>query len=222
MKPTVTKAPSDGATSSKAHLLASAWQRAIACYYHMSDNPDVSTTQHCGQEKPLTKCGLFLNHHHHLAMPQWWTIWKLRTITHDRVRAIYEAAKDPDTPKLTTTLNLQPITEVLKWTKCHLDAYLATAEVYLEQNVDPCKFYKTPWVTTQVVAIMRRCMVWQHYVYINHSSIIIQFFIIYLSLCDWCAPEGGRKSSTHYSSNLTSAWYCTKLKISHVFIYFIN
>jgi hypothetical protein len=25
----------------------------------------------------------------------------------------------------------------MKWTKHHLDAYLATAEVYLEQNVDP-------------------------------------------------------------------------------------
>jgi hypothetical protein len=82
--------------------------------------------------------------------------------TCDRVWAIYKRAKDPDNNKLTATLHLQPITEVLKWMKCHLDAYLATDEVYLEQNVDPAKFYKTPWVTTQLVAITRRCMVWQH------------------------------------------------------------
>jgi len=30
-----------------------------------------------------------------------------------------------------------PVEEILKWTKTHLDAYLATAEVILEQNVDP-------------------------------------------------------------------------------------
>jgi hypothetical protein len=35
------------------------------------------------------------------------------------------------------TLHAQPIKEVMKWMKCHLDAYLATAEVYLEQNIDP-------------------------------------------------------------------------------------
>jgi hypothetical protein len=46
----------------------------------------------------------------------------------DRVWAIYERTKDINKPKLTTTLHLQPIMEVLKWTKRHLDdAYLATA-----------------------------------------------------------------------------------------------
>ena len=29
-----------------------------------------------------------------------------------------------------------PVDEILMWTKMHLDAYLATAEVILEQNVD--------------------------------------------------------------------------------------
>jgi hypothetical protein len=48
-----------------------------------------------------------------------------------------QTTRDPDNPELTTTLHLQPITEVLKWMKCHLDAYLATAEVYLEQSIDP-------------------------------------------------------------------------------------
>jgi len=34
-------------------------------------------------------------------------------------------------------LHRSPIDEILTWTKSHLDAYLATAEVILEQNVDP-------------------------------------------------------------------------------------
>jgi hypothetical protein len=31
---------------------------------------------------------------------------------------------------------MQPIKAVMQWIKCHLDAYLATAKVYLEQNVE--------------------------------------------------------------------------------------
>jgi hypothetical protein len=34
-------------------------------------------------------------------------------------------------------LHAKPLEEILKWTKAHLNAYLATAEVILEQNVDP-------------------------------------------------------------------------------------
>jgi hypothetical protein len=34
-------------------------------------------------------------------------------------------------------LNARPLEENLNWTKAYLDAYLATAEVILEQNVDP-------------------------------------------------------------------------------------
>jgi hypothetical protein len=34
-------------------------------------------------------------------------------------------------------LHSQPLEQILKWTKSHLDAYLVTAEVILEQNVDP-------------------------------------------------------------------------------------
>jgi hypothetical protein len=30
-----------------------------------------------------------------------------------------------------------PIDQILNWTKSHLNAYLATAEVILEQNIDP-------------------------------------------------------------------------------------
>jgi hypothetical protein len=32
---------------------------------------------------------------------------------------------------------VRPLEQILTWTKAHLDAYLATAEVILEQNVDP-------------------------------------------------------------------------------------
>ena len=34
-------------------------------------------------------------------------------------------------------LHRLPVEEILNWTKTHLDAYLATAIVILEQNVDP-------------------------------------------------------------------------------------
>jgi hypothetical protein len=142
MKHTVTKAPSDGATCFLQGQIASAWQGAIACYYHerqpgCSYNPSLWATKTIDQ-----------------VWTKFQTIWLccngelygkdykeqqaivLQT-THKIVQAIYERAKDGDNPELTTTLHSQPITEVLNWTKCHLDAYLATAEVYLEQNVDP-------------------------------------------------------------------------------------
>jgi hypothetical protein len=45
--------------------------------------------------------------------------------------------KDQVSKEDSNTLHSQPIEEVMKWTKCHLDVYLATAEVYLEQNVNP-------------------------------------------------------------------------------------
>jgi hypothetical protein len=53
------------------------------------------------------------------------------------VKQIYEASKGNVSKWDSSILHAQPIEEVLKWTKCHLDAYLATAEVYLDQNVDP-------------------------------------------------------------------------------------
>jgi hypothetical protein len=34
-------------------------------------------------------------------------------------------------------LHARPLEQILTWTKAHLDAYLATAEVILEQNIDP-------------------------------------------------------------------------------------
>jgi hypothetical protein len=57
--------------------------------------------------------------------------------TRESVQRIYRQSKDQVSEEDSNTLHAQPIEEVMKWTKCHLDAYLATAEVYLEQNVDP-------------------------------------------------------------------------------------
>jgi hypothetical protein len=53
------------------------------------------------------------------------------------VKQIYEASKGKVSEWDSSILHAQPIEEVLKWMKRHLDAYLATAEVYLDQNVDP-------------------------------------------------------------------------------------
>jgi hypothetical protein len=34
-------------------------------------------------------------------------------------------------------LHVRPLEQILTWTKAHLDEYLATAEVILEQNINP-------------------------------------------------------------------------------------
>jgi len=57
--------------------------------------------------------------------------------TREEVKRIYEDSKDQVTTRESRILHTLPIEEILKWTKRHLDAYLATAEVILEQNVDP-------------------------------------------------------------------------------------
>jgi hypothetical protein len=53
----------------------------------------------------------------------------LRT-TRDEVTRIYEEAKH-------YVNDAESLEQILNWSKAHLDAYLATAEVILEQNVDP-------------------------------------------------------------------------------------
>jgi hypothetical protein len=55
MKCTVTKGPPDGATSFEANLLQHGHEQLLATTTR--DNQDIATTQHCGQGKPLTKCG---------------------------------------------------------------------------------------------------------------------------------------------------------------------
>jgi hypothetical protein len=57
--------------------------------------------------------------------------------TRDEVSRIYEETKHYANDAESTMLHSRPLEQILKWTKSHLDAYLATAEVILEQNVDP-------------------------------------------------------------------------------------
>jgi hypothetical protein len=59
------------------------------------------------------------------------------TMTQDEVSRIYEEAKHYVNDAESAMLHSQPLEQILKWTKSHLDAYLVTAEVILEQNVDP-------------------------------------------------------------------------------------
>ena len=60
----------------------------------------------------------------------------LRT-TRDEVTRIYEEAKHYVNDAESRMLHSRPLEQILNWSKAHLDAYLATAEVILEQNVDP-------------------------------------------------------------------------------------
>ena len=55
----------------------------------------------------------------------------------DKVREIYERMTNLVNDEESALLHARPLEEILNWTKAHLDAYLATAEVILEQNVGP-------------------------------------------------------------------------------------
>ena len=55
----------------------------------------------------------------------------------DAVRHLYERTKHSINDEESALLHSCPLEEILTWTKTHLDAFLATAEVILEQNVDP-------------------------------------------------------------------------------------
>ena len=55
----------------------------------------------------------------------------------DAVRHLYERTKHSVNDEESALLHSRPLEEILTWTKAHLDAFLATAEVILEQNVDP-------------------------------------------------------------------------------------
>ena len=50
-----------------------------------------------------------------------------------------------------------PVEDILKWTKAHLDTYLATAEVILEQNIDP------GWVYHLLVSSLAWLWCWEVY-----------------------------------------------------------
>jgi hypothetical protein len=54
-----------------------------------------------------------------------------------KVEQIYEGSKHYVHDAESAVLHARPLEQILTWTKAHLDAYLATAKVILEQNVDP-------------------------------------------------------------------------------------
>jgi hypothetical protein len=57
--------------------------------------------------------------------------------TQAKVEQIYEGSKHYVNDAESPVLHARPLEQILTWTKAHLDAYLATAKVILEQNVDP-------------------------------------------------------------------------------------
>ena len=57
--------------------------------------------------------------------------------TQSEVSRIREEARRRATGAERAVLSARPLEEILSWTKAHLDACLATAEVTLEQSVDP-------------------------------------------------------------------------------------
>jgi hypothetical protein len=57
--------------------------------------------------------------------------------TRAKAEQIYEGSKHYVNNAESAVLHARPLEQILTWTKAHLDAYLATAEVILEQNIDP-------------------------------------------------------------------------------------
>jgi hypothetical protein len=53
------------------------------------------------------------------------------------VEQIYEGSKHYANQTESAILHARPLKQILTWTKAHLNVYLATAEVILEQNFDP-------------------------------------------------------------------------------------
>jgi hypothetical protein len=54
-----------------------------------------------------------------------------------KATAVYTDTIGNIIPSDSLILHCTRINEILNWTKQHLDAYLATAEVICEQNVEP-------------------------------------------------------------------------------------
>jgi hypothetical protein len=118
------------------------WKRCIAEYYKVPQPGDKFNPNLWMQKTINTLWQVFL------------TIWHIQNgelygkdyeeqhaialaMTQDEVSRIYEEAKHYVTDVESAMLHSRPLEQILKWTKSHLDAYLVTAEVILEQNVDP-------------------------------------------------------------------------------------
>lgn len=75
----------------------------------------------------------------------WREVWQrlcqrekiVQATTRDKVKQVYNESNDRVTRSEGCLLHTLPIDTILNWTQRHLEAYLATAEVILTQNVDP-------------------------------------------------------------------------------------
>ena len=65
------------------------------------------------------------------------TLEKRRKETAAKAAEVYQATIGKVLPTDSLILHRARVAEILNWTKQHLDAYLATAEVICEQNVEP-------------------------------------------------------------------------------------
>ena len=65
------------------------------------------------------------------------TLERLRKEAVTTAMTVYQDTLGNISPSDSIILHQARITDILNWTKQHLDAYLATAEVVCEQNVEP-------------------------------------------------------------------------------------
>ena len=65
------------------------------------------------------------------------TTWNCLETSCKEVWCIYECMRNSVNDQESALLHSRPLEEILNWMKSHLDAFLATAKVILEQNIDP-------------------------------------------------------------------------------------
>ena len=121
--------------------LTKAWQPVLKYYYRMKGGID--TTPALWSHKTIDFLWeLFINiwycrngelHGHNYKESR----AKALAMNRTTAREVYEATEGNVTEHEARLLHRNPVDDILTWTKAHLDAYLATAEVILEQNVDP-------------------------------------------------------------------------------------
>lgn len=62
---------------------------------------------------------------------------KALTATRTTVQRVYTQSQGNISQHQSRILHRLPVIEILKWTKSHLDAYLATAHIFLDKNIEP-------------------------------------------------------------------------------------
>ena len=122
--------------------LTNEWSLAIATYYH-ERQPGQSFTPEHWMQTTITAIWEFSL-----------TLWRRRCETYHGIKgvntleckrketalqaqAVYNDTIGSNHPMTNLILHRQGLQSMLNWTKQHLDAYLATAEVLCEWNVEP-------------------------------------------------------------------------------------